>query len=153
MDFLQTNEVTFETLMPIIKERLANGISVWIYPKGVSMRPMIRQGVDRVLLSPVPEKLQKYDLPFYQRDNGQFVLHRIVRAGETYTCVGDNQVDLETGVRHDQMIAIVTAFTRGNREVSVNSFWYKVYCRYCHYFRHPRHIWRRGIGWLRRRLR
>ena len=153
MDFLQTNETRLEILMPLIKECLADGRSVWIYPNGVSMRPMIRQGVDRVLLSPVPEKLNKYDLPFYQRDDGHFVLHRIVRVGETYTCVGDNQVDLEHGVRHDQMIALVTSFTRGNRKISVNSFAYKIYCRYCHYFRPLRHLWRRGIGWLRRHLK
>lgn len=153
MDFLQTNETRLEILMPLIKECLADGRSVWIYPNGVSMRPMIRQGVDRVLLSPIPEKLNKYDLPFYQRDGGDFVLHRIVRVGETYTCVGDNQVDLEHGVRHDQMIALVTSFTRGNRKISVNSFAYKIYCRYCHYFRPLRHLWRRGIGWLRRHLK
>lgn len=153
MDFLQTNETRLEILMPLIKECLADGRSVWIYPNGVSMRPMIRQGVDRVLLSPVPEKLNKYDLPFYQRDDGHFVLHRIVRVGETYTCVGDNQVDLEHGVRHDQVIALVTSFTRGNRKISVNSFAYKIYCRYCHYFRPLRHLWRRGIGWLRRHLK
>ena len=149
----QTKEVSFEELMPVIRDRLANGMSVWIYPKGVSMRPMIRQGIDRVLLSPLPDKLQKYDLPFYQRDNGQFVLHRIVGVGETYTCVGDNQVDLETGVRYDQMIALVTAFTRRDKEISVNSLPYKFYCRYCHYFRSVRHLWRRGSGWLRRHLK
>ena len=153
MDFLQTNETRLEILMPLIKECLADGRSVWIYPNGVSMRPMIRQGVDRVLLSPVPEKLNKYDLPFYQRDDGQFVLHRIVGVGKTYTCVGDNQVDLETGVRYDQMIAVVSAFSRGDKVISTNSFWYKVYCRYCHYFRHPRHFWRRGTGWLRRHIK
>ena len=153
MVFSQTKEVSFEEVMPVIKDRLANGTSVWIYPKGVSMLPMIRQGIDRVLLSPVPDKLQKYDLPFYQRDNGQFVLHRIVGVGETYTCVGDNQVDLETGVRYDQMIAFVTAFTRGDKEISVSSLPYKVYCRYCHYFRGVRHLWRRGVGWLRRHLK
>ena len=153
MDFLQTNETRLEILMPLIKECLADGRSVWIYPNGVSMRPMIRQGVDRVLLSPISDKLKKYDLPFYQRDDGQFVLHRIVRVGETYSCVGDNQVDIEHGVRQDQMIALVTSFTRGKRKFSANSFTYKIYCRYCHYFRPLRHLWRRGIGWLRRHLK
>ena len=153
MDFLQINEIRFEDLMPLIKECLDKGHSIWIYPKGVSMRPMIRQEIDRVLLSPLPDKLSKYDLPFYQRDDGQFVLHRIIRVGETYTCVGDNQVDLETGVRREQMIAIVTAFSRGKKQISVNTFGYKLYCRYCHYFRLPRHLWRRGLGWLRRHLK
>lgn len=153
MDFSQIKELRLETLMPVIQDSLSNGRSVWFYPKGVSMLPMIRQGIDRVQLSPLPEKLSKYDLPLYKRDNGQYVLHRIVGVGETYTCIGDNQIDLEPGVRHDQMIALVTMFTRDNKEISVNNLSYKIYCRYCHYFRPIRHLWRRGIGWLRRHLK
>ena len=30
-------------------------------PGGVSMLPMLRQGLDQVVLSPLPEKLKKYD--------------------------------------------------------------------------------------------
>ena len=153
MDFSKTNEVRLELLMPIIRERLADGGSVWFSPKGTSMLPMLRQGIDRVLLSPLPDKLKKYDLPLYQRDNGQFVLHRIVEAGETYTCIGDNQLDLEPGVRQDQMIALVTVFTRGNKEISVNSLSYRLYCRFWHYSRPVRHLWRCGMGWLRRHFR
>ena len=88
---MQSKEVQLEELMPIIRESLAAGNNVRFLPKGVSMLPMLRQGTDSVLLSPLPETLKKYDLPLYQRDNGQYVLHRIVKTGETYTCVGDNQ--------------------------------------------------------------
>lgn len=150
MDSLQAKEVRLEQLMPIIRERLAAGNSVRFSPRGVSMLPMLRQGIDSVLLSPLPEKLKKYDLPLYQRDDGHYVLHRIVKAGESYTCIGDNQFLLEQGLRPDQMIALVTAFTRGDREISVNRFSYRFYCRFWHYSRPVRHFWRRGIGWLRR---
>ena len=59
--------VEMDQLAPIIREQIASGKSVRISPKGVSMLPMIREGKDSVTLSPVPEKLRKYDLPFYQR--------------------------------------------------------------------------------------
>ena len=153
MDFSQTKDAHLEQLMPMIKDHLANGNKVWFSPNGVSMRPMIRQGKDSVQLAPLPDKLNKYDLPLYQRDNGQYVLHRIVEVGETYTCVGDNQIELEPGVRYDQMIALVTAFKRGSKVISVNRLSYWIYCRYCHYCRPLRHLWRRGIGWLRRHFR
>lgn len=149
---MQTKEVWLEQLMPIIREKLAAGKNVRLSPRGVSMLPMIRQGIDSVVLSPLPEKLEKYDLPLYQRDNGQYVLHRIVEVGETYTCIGDNQFDFEPGLRQDQMIAIVTVFTRGEREISVKSLSYRIYCRFWHYSRPLRHFWRRGIGWLRRHI-
>lgn len=149
---LQTKEVWLEQLMPIMREKLAAGKNVRLSPRGISMLPMIRQGMDSVVLSPLPEKLEKYDLPLYQRDNGQYVLHRVVEVGETYTCIGDNQFELEPGLRHDQMIAIVTAFSRGEREISVKSLSYRIYCRFWHYSRPIRHFWRRGIGWLRRHI-
>ena len=150
MDFSLTKDIRLEELMPVILESLAVGNSVRLFPKGTSMLPMIRQGIDSVVLSPVPDKLEKYDLPFYQRDNGQYVLHRIVEAGETYTCIGDNQFVFERGVRHDQMIAIVTAFYRRNKKILVNHISYRLYCYFWHYSRVLRRYWRAGVCWLRR---
>lgn len=142
-------QVRLEEWMPLIRETLAAGQSVEFSPRGTSMLPMLRQGVDRVVLSPLPERLQKYDLPLYQRDNGQYVLHRIVQVGESITCMGDNQIDPEEGLGESQMIGLVTAFYRGNKKVSVADWRYRLYCR----------IWpvsrpvRRGWRWLKSKLR
>lgn len=136
--------------MPLIEESLKNGKSVRFAPRGISMLPMLRQGIDCVVLSPLPKKLKKYDLPLYQRDDGKYILHRIVKVGETYTCIGDNQFELEPRVRPDQMIAVVTAFTRGEKEHSVTEVGYQLYCRVWHYSRPFRHFWRRAKGRLRR---
>lgn len=141
-----------DNLMPLFRERLAAGQLVRFSPRGISMLPMLRQGIDTVTLAPVPRKLRKYDLPLYQRDDGHYVLHRVVRSGETYTCIGDNQFVYEPGLRHDQMIALVTGFSRGEREYSVTHPGYRLYCRVWHYSRPLRHFWRRGMGWLRRHL-
>ena len=145
-------QVMLEELMPLLREQLALGKTVKFSPRGISMLPMLRQGIDSVVLSPVPERLRKYDLPLYRRDDGKYILHRIVAAGETYTCAGDNQFELEHGVRHDQMIAVVTAFTRGDKLHSTQEVPYKVYCRIWHVSRGLRHFWRRGIGWLKRHV-
>lgn len=145
--------VNMADLMPLFQERLAAGQKVRFSPKGVSMMPMLRQDTDTVVLSPLPDKLRKYDLPLYQRENGKYILHRIVKVGETYTCIGDNQFELERGLRHDQMIAVVTAFYRGDKLHSVREPGYWLYCRFWHYSRPIRHFWRRGINYLRRHLR
>lgn len=145
-------EIRLDDLMPLFREQLAAGKSVQFSPKGISMLPMLRQEKDSVVLSPVPQKLRKYDLPLYQRDNGKYVLHRVIRAGETYTCMGDNQFEEETGLRHEQMIGLVTAFYRGNRRITVSDPIYWIYCRIWQYSRPARHFWRRGIGWLKRHL-
>ena len=146
-------QVELDTLMPLIQERLNNGQSVRFSPRGISMLPMLRQGIDSVVLSPAPEALKKYDLPLYRRDNGKYILHRIVGAGTTYTCVGDNQFQLEPGVRRDQILALVTGFYRGDTLHSVNEPAYRLYCRFWHYSRPVRHFWRRGIGFLRRKFK
>lgn len=136
--------------MPLIKESLENGKSVRFSPRGISMLPMLRQGIDTVVLSPLPEKLKKYDLPLYQRDDGKYILHRIVKVSDTYTCIGDNQFELEPGVRHDQMIALVTGFTRGDKEHHVTEPMYQLYCRVWHYSRPVRSIIRKVKNRLRR---
>ncbi len=128
-------------VLPAIREQLDAGRSVRLKFQGISMMPMIRGGRDSVILSPLPEKLKKYDLPLFRRDNGQFVMHRIVKAGEDYTCIGDNQFVYEHHVRHDQMIAVVTAFTRKGKAWQVTDPAYRIYCRLWCFTRPVRHIW------------
>ncbi len=139
--------------MPLIRETLAAGQNVEFSPRGTSMLPMLRQGRDRVVLSPLPKVLKKYDLPLYQRKNGQYVLHRIVSVGETITCVGDNQFALERGLEPGQMIGLVTAFYRGDRKILVTDWHYRLYCRFWHYSRPVRRLWRGGMSRLRRLLK
>lgn len=136
--------------MPLIQEQLDRGQTVRFSPRGTSMLPMLRQGLDTVTLSPAPERLRKFDLPLYRRENGQYVLHRVIRAGSAYTCMGDNQFAPEPGVGHDQVIALVTAFSRDGREYSVHSPAYWFYCRLWHFSRPVRRLWRRGRSLLRR---
>ena len=143
---------SIDVLMPLFQEQLAAGHSVRFSPKGVSMLPMLREGIDSVVLSPVNGKLKKYDLPLYRRDNGKYVLHPIVHVGEAYTCMGDNQYVPEPGLRQDQMIGVVTAFYRGNRKYAVEHLGYRLYCRIWHGSRPVRHLWKRGVRWLQRHL-
>ena len=139
-------------MMPLILECLSNGQSVRFSPRGISMLPMLRQGIDSVVLSPLPDVLRKYDLPLYRRDDGKYILHRIVDVGETYTCMGDNQFAAEKGLRRDQMIALVTGFYRAEKYHSVREPGYLLYSRFWHYSRPIRHLYRRAKGWLRRKF-
>lgn len=140
-------------MMPLILERLASGDTVKFTTRGTSMRPMLDNGKDQVILSPLPDKLKKYDLPLYRRDNGQFVLHRIVEVGETYTCVGDNQFDLETGIRPDQLIAVATGFVRKGKSYSVTQLGYRIYCCLWHRSRRVRHFVLRYWRGVKRRIK
>ena len=144
--------VTMQDLVPLFCERLLAGQTVRFSPRGTSMLPMLRHGVDMVELSAPPEQLQVYDLILYLRDNGSYVLHRIVAAGDTYTCIGDNQYTFEPGIRRDQVIALVTAFRRGDREFTVDHPWYRRYCRVWYRFYGLRRFGYRIVVWFRRHL-
>lgn len=146
--------VRLDDVMPLIRESLEQGKSVHFSPRGTSMLPMLRQGLDTVILSPLPpRRLHKYDLPMYQRENGQYVVHRIIQAGETYTCMGDNQFRKEPGLTHEQMIAVVTGFTRDGKEHSVEELSHWLYCRFWHYSRPIRLVWRHFLWYIRRIFR
>lgn len=139
---MSEQRVKLEDLLPLMEECLKDGRSFTFSPHGVSMLPMLRQGRDTVTLSPLPERLQKYDLPLYRRPDGKFILHRIVgtSADGTYTCIGDHQFVYENGVRPEWMIAVVTKFTRDKCEHSVREWQYCLYCRIWNYSRIPRKI-------------
>lgn len=148
---MSEHNVRLDDMMPLIRERLGQGQNVHISPRGTSMLPMLRQGRDTVILAPLPQrKLRKYELPLYQRRDGQYVLHRIVKAAEQYTCIGDNQFQLEPGVTHEQMIALVTGFTRDGKEHSVTEVSHRLYCFFWHYSRPIRSVWRRTLWHVRR---
>ena len=127
-------------LVPIIRQKLVAGERVCIVPRGNSMMPIIRNDRDAVELAPVPAKLKKFDLPLYCV-GGKYILHRVVKVGETYTCLGDNRLEYETGITHDQMIAVVTAIYRDDKRIDVSNFGYQCYCRLRYWCRPFRVVW------------
>ena len=145
-------QLAMADIAPVIQERLAAGQSVRFSPRGISMLPMIRQGKDSVVLSAVRGRLKKYDIPLYRRDDGKYILHRIMDVSDTYTCIGDHQYVQEKGVRQDQVIAVVTAFYRGEKRYEVSHAGYRVYCILWHWSRPVRHLMVRAKRWLRRHL-
>lgn len=130
MDLSNKRLIGEEELMPLIEAQLAAGQKVRYLPfRGVSMLPMLRQGKDAVELSPMPERLKKYDLPVYRRKSGQYVMHRVVAVKEDhYICLGDNTLKFEH-IYPEQMIGVVSAFKRGNKRIEVDNHGYQLYCR------------------------
>lgn len=141
-----------ETVMPLILERLAAGHTVKnVSFQGVSMLPMLRQGKDCVELSQLPKQLQKYDLPVYRGANGKYVMHRVVGLrGDSYLCLGDNTYHYEM-VTPERMVAVVCAFSRNGRRISVENRSYRIYCRiWCAIFPARRFV--KHVEWKLKRI-
>lgn len=121
-------EVKMDLLMPVIKEKLELGAEVNLVSSGRSMNPLFRHGKDTVCLKKLTEEAKKYDIIFYQRDDGKYVIHRIVgKRKDGYILRGDNQFINEYPVRPDQIIAKVISFNRDGKQISCDNFKYKCY--------------------------
>lgn len=143
-----SKEVAIDDVIDIMVEKLNSGGTVTFTPKGKSMLPMLRDGEDVVVLSKPDGRLHLFDIPFYKRSNGTYVLHRIVNfdADGSYVLCGDNQFDLEHGIKDSDIIGVVTAFYRKGKAYSVNSFSYRLYVNFWFYTRFFRHSYRFGVN-------
>ena len=102
-----------------------------VYPnKGVSMLPLLREGRDLMVIAKRPEgRCKRLDAVLFKRDNGQYVLHRIVKVREQdYLLCGDNQIVREA-VREEQIIGVLNAVRRGDRTIHVTDWDYRLYVR------------------------
>ncbi|MBQ8171633.1 MAG: S24/S26 family peptidase [Oscillospiraceae bacterium] len=111
-----------------IRAVLDSGGEFRIYPKGTSMLPLLRQGVDSVVLEKPKGALKCGDIAFYLRDGGGYVLHRVMRSESgKYTMCGDNQLRLEEGILDRHIIGVVTRFYRSDRCVELSSLRYRIF--------------------------
>ena len=96
---------------------------------GRSMTPFLVGGRDTVYLSRLERPVRRGDILLYQRKSGQYVLHRVwkVEGDGSFTMVGDAQVELEPGIREDQVIAIVTFALRKGKPMSPGFFWWEFF--------------------------
>ncbi len=123
-------------LSPVLLECLEQGQEVVLPITGTSMTPFLRHGRDQVVLKRTdPTAMQPGDVPLYRRPDGSYVLHRIIqrddgmtriRLGERsvlptagqgvqYTMLGDAQLQEESGVIPEQIVAVAVAFLRGDK--------------------------------------
>ncbi len=98
----------FETIRPLIDEAFQKGEGFTFTPNGVSMMPFIMGGKTFVTIEKYTGGAEKYDIVFYIRDDGKYVMHRIVKLyADCFGVCGDNQWWVEK-VKEEQIFAIVS---------------------------------------------
>lgn len=120
-------ELSVAEMLPLMLEVLESGGEFRFYPRGTSMLPLLRQGVDSVILRSFGT-IKKNDICLYRRNNGEFVLHRVVKCCKDGTLCfrGDNQSVTECGIRREQVIAKVVAVMRGDTRTKTGSVFYRL---------------------------
>ena len=127
--------------------------------RGFSMRPLIRQGKDIVTIQRYTKPPQKYDVVLFQRKNGQYVLHRILKVYEgRYWIIGDNCITGEM-VNRDQIIGKMTSLKRNKRMIKETDRMYRLFSRVWYWIFPLRYcVWRvkmfvyRCSSFVKRRL-
>ena len=121
-------KVSLREFEPVIREKLSSGGTIQIPITGTSMLPLLVQGRDSVILSPASQ-LKVNDIIFYKRDDGHFVLHRIIGNDDKgYILCGDNQWVKEYGITPKHIIGVVTEIIRDGVNININD---KEYIKYC----------------------
>ena len=135
--------------MPTIEKKLSVGGTVEMTVPGNSMRPTLIDRVSVVRLAGITAP-KRGDMVLYRRDSGTYVLHRIIKCCEdgTYVFCGDAQYQRESGIRADQMIGVVAAFSRRRRWISCDDPLYQCWWRICVGLR----VWRHIRSAIRRRI-
>lgn len=112
-----------EAAMERLLALMSTGAAAPLVISGSSMSPFLVHGRDTVYLTLPPQKLKRGDMILYRRQSGAYVLHRIQAVeGETFTLIGDGQLEKEHGIRPDQVLAIVTAVRRKGKLLKKGSF-------------------------------
>ena len=118
--------------LSVLNEQVEEGREVRLKIAGESMVPFLREHRDEVFFRKPTEVLKKGDIVFYQREGGQFVMHRIQRVRpEGYYLVGDNQTVIEGPVAREQIFGIVTKVIRNGVEMGPGDFWWETFEREC----------------------
>lgn len=89
---------------------------------GDSMMPLIKQGRDLLIIEKKPAgRLKRLDIPLYKRDNGQYVLHRVIKVRENdYVICGDNRYSRERGITDRHIIGLLTSVVRNGKELKMS---------------------------------
>lgn len=147
--------IPMKELAELIRLQLENGGKAHLNVTGSSMLPTLRAQRDSVLLTVPAQRQKKGDIILYLRENGQYVLHRIIEVeADGYICCGDNQLVREQ-VKHSQVLAVVSGMRRNGKVYQAQSCAYRTYAAVCTGLFPMRKFYlplRRRLGRLKKRL-
>ncbi len=117
----------------LAEEALLRGDSVRLIVTGNSMYPLFHTKRDTVLLAPASD-VKKYDITFHKRSDGRYILHRVIgiQKDGTYLIAGDNELQPEPPVKREQILGVVTEFTRWGKTCRPKGIRYFLYVRIWH---------------------
>lgn len=108
-----------------LRNLVNQGQEVRLTISGSSMAPFLIHGRDSILFSKPQTPLRRGDMVFYQRENGQFVMHRILHVKpEGLYLIGDAQTQIEGPLNPTCVFARITQVNRKGKWIKPGDFWW-----------------------------
>jgi len=112
----------------VLREIAESGKIVSLRIAGSSMSPFLAHGRDYIYFTKPDREPRTGDMVFYQRKNGQYVMHRIYKKKpEGYYIVGDAQTEIEGPVDRGQIFALIIKVKRKDRIIRPGDFWWEFF--------------------------
>ena len=116
----------------MLRTLIEEGKQVSMIISGSSMAPFLIHARDHICLKSPSGELRKGEMVFYQRSNGEYVMHRIYNVkNEEYYLIGDAQTVIEGPIQREQIFAIIIKVKRKGKWIVPEDFQWKFFA----------HIW------------
>ena len=130
MENIRRRVVDTREYVDVLRELTQEGREASMLVAGSSMNPFLIHYRDFIFFKKPDRPLRRGDMVFYQRETGQYVMHRILRVKpEGLYIVGDAQTEIEGPVKPEQVFAIVTRVKRKGKMIGPDDFWWKFFER------------------------
>ncbi len=112
-----------------IEKQLSENGSFAACAKGNSMRPMLRDGRDMIMVEVPKTELRKYDIILYRVEE-RYVLHRIIAVKEhEYITRGDNTY-LKEHIPKENVLGVLVAYNKNGKRHECTDVSHKLYSRF-----------------------
>ena len=117
--------------MAVLRELTEQGREVSLLITGNSMVPFLHHQRDYIFFKKPDRPLRKGYMVFYQRLDGQYVMHRICKicSDGTLDIVGDGQWVIEHGIRPEQVFGLITKVRRKGKLLTEGDFCWEFFRR------------------------
>ena len=117
--------LTSNEYLDLLKEQVIAGKEASMIITGNSMSPFLEHGRDTIYFKTPDRPLKRGDMIFFQRENGQYVMHRLVKIkNDACYCIGDNQTETEGPIPKERVFALITRVKRKNKLIDKKNGWW-----------------------------
>lgn len=92
------------------KTALENSGVITVVPKGNSMWPFIKGGKCTVIIKKPQSPINQMDVVLFQRENGDFVLHRVINVQQDNLVVKGDNFDYQENISLSNVLGVVEGF-------------------------------------------